>query len=86
MVLVPVQASCTLLGLWHHFGWAPHSSTLSGEDLQKAGAGGVLLVWFALVLCRGVPASAVTEASLAVGAEPQKHRGRRCIGCVVLAS
>ena len=22
MVLAPIGAACTLLGLWHHFGWA----------------------------------------------------------------
>ena len=35
MVRVPVRVGCTLLGLWHCFGWVPAKGVLEWAGLQE---------------------------------------------------
>ena len=35
VVLAPVRAACTLLGMWHRFGCSPDKGMLNGVDLQE---------------------------------------------------
>ena len=64
MVLATVGAACTVLGLWHFFGWAPGKSLLEGGKIHTCVVCSVSKVYL-LVLCERRTATAAATGTKA---------------------